>query len=264
MPKTPGSPGTWRPSCGSMRRRVLARWSVREGNSGSARAAASDAILLNGGVFNSSAIAGGRLLEVVSSWWLDTAPLRLLATCFCLELAVARGAAYYGLIRQGIWENGSRGGAARAFYVGIAPQKEGLSPRAVCLIPRGQEEGQTVDLKSQPFTLSLRRPVQFPLFSTTADRIDRPGDAVEVEPRSSGLPPIHTLFKGADAKANSVPVHLQANLTELGTLELWCVSNPDGDPVASRVRVAGRRGSRRRGRLTESMPPILTTRLRFF
>jgi len=38
------------------------------------------------------------------------------------------------------------------------------------------------------------------------------------------LPPIHTLFQGAGGKTTAVPVHLRAMLTELGTLELWCVS----------------------------------------
>jgi hypothetical protein len=67
--------------------------------------------------------------------------------------------------------------------------------------------------------------VQFPLFSTSADRIDRPGDVVEAGEDFQALPPIHTLFKGAAGKTTAVPVHLRATLTELGTLELWCVLN---------------------------------------
>ncbi|WP_040546598.1 Hsp70 family protein [Pedosphaera parvula] len=181
-----------------------------------------DAILLNGGAFNSPKIAE-RLLEVVSSWWPDAPRIRLLPH-YSLEMAVARGAAYYGLARRGLGQR-IGGGAAHAFYVGLATEKEETTRHALCLIPRGHEEGQPVDLAAQPFTLTLGRPVQFPLFSTTADRIDRPGDLVEISEEFRALPPIHTLLKDAGGKTASVPVHLRAMLTELGTLELWCVSD---------------------------------------
>jgi molecular chaperone DnaK (HSP70) len=179
-----------------------------------------DAILLNGGVFNSPKIAD-RFLAAVSAWW-PKAPAIPLLRHDSLELAVARGAAYYGLVRRGLGQR-IGGGAAYAFYVGLAPEKEGGSPRGVCLIPRGQEEGQTVELKARPFTLTLGRPVQFPLYSTTSDRIDRPGDIVAVvEPEFRSLPPTHTLFKGSGS--STVPIFLRATLTELGTMELWCVN----------------------------------------
>lgn len=49
-----------------------------------------DAVLLNGGVFNSPPIAA-RLLRVLSAWWPDQPPIRVLEHQ-SLELAVARGA----------------------------------------------------------------------------------------------------------------------------------------------------------------------------
>jgi molecular chaperone DnaK (HSP70) len=180
-----------------------------------------DAILLNGGVFNSPRIVQ-RLVEAVSSWWPQAELIRGLPQ-HSLELAVARGAAGYGLARRGL---GRRigGGSAHALYVGLASEKEIAKPRAICLIPRGHEEGQAVDLQNRPFELMLGRPVQFPLFSTTSDRIDLPGDIVEISEQYHPLPPLHTLFKAASSKATKLPVHLRAMLTELGTLELWCVS----------------------------------------
>jgi hypothetical protein len=59
-----------------------------------------DAILLNGGVFNSAPITN-RLVEVVSSWWPQAGPVPLLEHD-SLDLAVARGAAFYGLARRGL------------------------------------------------------------------------------------------------------------------------------------------------------------------
>ena len=185
-----------------------------------------DAILLNGGVFNSQQITA-RFLDVISTWWPKSPPIRLLPHS-SLDQAVARGAVYYGVVRRGL---GRRigGGTAHALYVGLASDKNDDKTRAVCLIPRGHEEGQPVDLNAQPFQLTLGRPVQFPLFSTTLDRIDRPGDIVEIDDSFRALPPIHTLLQGQETKAAIIPVHLRGTLTEVGTLELWCVSNATED-----------------------------------
>ncbi len=183
-----------------------------------------DAILFNGGVFNSPQITE-RLLALVSTWWPDAPTLQVLPHD-SLEAAVARGAAGYGLARRGLARRIS-GGAAHALYVGLAADKDTAAPRAICLIPRGHEEGQPVELRSQPFALVLGRPVQFPLHSTNADRPDRPGDIVELPADGEefrALPPIHTVFKATGHRTGSVPVYLSASLTELGTLELWCVA----------------------------------------
>jgi molecular chaperone DnaK (HSP70) len=209
-----------------------------------------DAILFNGGVFNSPKISQ-RLLEVASSWWPDAPPVRLLPHQ-SLELAVARGAVCHGLARRGL---GRRigGGAAHALYVGLAAETETAAPRALCLIPRGHEEGQPVELKSRPFELTLGQPVQFPLFSTTSDRIDLPGDLVEIGGEFQSLPPIHTVFKGTGARTTVVPIHLRATLTELGTLELWCAANHGHDRWRLEFELRGTT-PHAAATVTESMP----------
>ncbi len=209
-----------------------------------------DAVLLNGGVFNSARIAE-RLIDVMSAWWPDAPRLALLAHD-SLDLAVARGAAGYGLARHG---HGRKiaGGTAHALYVGLAPEKGSDTARAVCLIPRGHEEGESIDLKNTPFTLTLGQPVQLPLFSSTADRVDRPGEIAAVDDTFHPLPPIHTVFKAVSTQARSVPVHLRANLSELGTLELWCVSDAADERwrLEFELRGAARRAA---ATVTESMP----------
>ena len=181
-----------------------------------------DAILLNGGVFNAQNLAE-RLVQAVSAWWPESPPIRLLAHD-SLELAVARGAAYYGLARHGL---GRRigGGAAHAFYIGLEKRGRDEAPLALCVIPRGHEEGETVDLGGRVFRLTLGRPVQFPLFTTTSDRVEKSGEVVPQSEDLRALPPIHALLQSAGGKTGEVPVHLRATLTEIGTLELWCVSN---------------------------------------
>ena len=214
-----------------------------------------DAILLNGGVFNAPRLAN-RLVDVVSAWWPDQPRIQLLEHD-SLDLAVARGAAAYGLARRGVGRRIS-GGAAQALYIGIGGASSESGGCAVCVIPRGHEEGQAVDMAGQDFQLTVGQPVQFPLYATTADRVDKPGAVVEISDDFRALPPLHTLLRsGGDdrqdatglrrsrgvhpvlrtaagtpvagapnlAKAGTVPVHLRSGLTELGTLELWCVSN---------------------------------------
>src|SRR5207249_3851649 len=74
-----------------------------------------------------------RLCDVVASWHGGRRPAVLEGES--LQLAVARGAAYFGLARRGL---GVRigGGAARTYYLGLG------AGRALCLVPRGMEEGE--------------------------------------------------------------------------------------------------------------------------
>jgi molecular chaperone DnaK (HSP70) len=210
-----------------------------------------DAILLNGGVFNSEKTSR-RLIEVISAWWPGFPHIQVLEHG-SLDLAVARGAVGYGKVRRGLGRRIS-GGSAQAFYVELAGEKKATASSAICVIPRGQEEGQSIELKSRPFNLMIGRPIQFPLCSTTLDRIDRPGDIVAVNDEFHALPPIHTLFKGAGARLAAVPVHLRAVLTELGTLELWCVSNSGDEHWRLEFELRGA-AARPAMAVTEAMPP---------
>jgi molecular chaperone DnaK (HSP70) len=207
-----------------------------------------DAILLNGGVFNSPKISS-RLIDALSAWWPDQPPVPLLEHD-SLELAVARGAAYYGLVRRGL---GRRigGGAAHAFYIGLQDARG--QPQALCVIPRGHEEGETVELTEQKFQLTLGRPVQFPIYSTAADRVDRSGEVVPVTEDLQPLRPIHTLLKSGKGKTGEVPVHLRAALTEIGTLEISCVSEVSDERWRLEFELRGTPGGEATT-VTESMP----------
>jgi molecular chaperone DnaK (HSP70) len=209
-----------------------------------------NAILLNGGVFNSPAIAS-RLVDVITSWWPEAPAMRVLKHD-SLELAVARGAAWYGLVRRGF---GHRigGGAAHSFYVGLET-KRNEEQKALCLIPRGHEEGQAVELGSRTFNLLLGRPVQFPLFTSTSDRVVGSGEILPVTEELQALPPIHTLLKSGEGKVGQIPVHLRAILTEIGTLELWCVADTSGERWRLEFELRGSTPATR-ATVIESMPP---------
>jgi molecular chaperone DnaK (HSP70) len=195
-----------------------------------------DAILLNGGVFRSARIAG-RLLEVVSGWWPGEPPIRNLAAD-SLDLAVARGAACHGLARRGLARRVT-GGASHAVYVGLDTGAGG-GRSALCVIPRGMEEGTTSELGGRTFRLMLGRPVQFPLFTSTSDRVEAAGAVVRVEDDWTPLSPLHAVLRSAGAKAGTATVHLRATLTEIGTLELWCVSDDSDERWRLEFELRGR------------------------
>jgi hypothetical protein len=66
-----------------------------------------------------------------------------------------------------------------------------------------------------------RRPVRFPLFASHA-RLEQPGTSW----RSPGLARCHRSSRccARSGAPGEVPVRLEAGLTEIGTLELWCVA----------------------------------------
>lgn len=178
-------------------------------------AVAPDVILFNGGLFESPPMRD-RLVEVIGSWF-GKRPLVLEAAR--LDLAVAQGAAYHGMVRRGMGVHIS-GGLARGYYIGV---EQGGQAVALCLVPSGLQEGGHVDLERE-FALLVRQPAEFPLFVSSVRTADRPGDIVTVDPEQlTALPPIKTALRSRDTESGVVVrVRLHAHLTEIGTLEVWC------------------------------------------
>jgi hypothetical protein len=186
-----------------------------------------DVILFNGGFF-ASHVLRQRLLAVLTSWFrmhhghddwqphvLDNARP---------DVAVAHGAAYYGLVRRG---HGTRihGGLVRSLYIGVEGEIDrSHDPAAMCILPAGMEEGQTIDLLDRPLHLRIRQPVEFPLYTSSVRMTDAPGTLVPVDPEVlRSLPPLRTvLASGRRTRAEVIPVTLHARLSAIGTLELWC------------------------------------------
>lgn len=181
-----------------------------------------DLLLFNGGVFESTAIRQ-RLVAQLEVWFGASgrwSPVVL--DNERLDLAVARGAAYYGMVRRGV---GVRiaAGLARTYYIGVQTA-EGQSPAALCLCPAGLEPGTEVDLTQRTFAVQLSEPIELPLYVSSTRLTDKPGDVVPVEREQlTSLPPIRTVFRaGKQRETETVPVMLKARLTEVGTLDLWC------------------------------------------
>jgi len=239
-----------------------------------------DFVLLNGGMFEAAKMRK-RLLEQLSMWsagWRGES-----AACFAprlergkpgaergspvllentrLDLAVARGAAYYGMVRRGFGERISAG-LARTYYLGVetseVPCTELKSPHSelctlnsalnlLCLLPAGTEVDHSVTLVDRTFDLLVGEPIQFPVFVSSVRLTDRTGELLPFDPQEmTALPPIQTVIKKRKASgfrlqasdsdpktegrcpksdARTVTVQLTGKLTEIGTLELWCVEH---------------------------------------
>ena len=182
-----------------------------------------DAILFNGGFFIPE-ILRDRVADVVGHWY-GTRPEIFENTD--LDLAVARGAAYYSYARS----TGSgvlvRGGLPRTYYIALGEAREGKFP-AVCLVPRGAEEGVSLEIDHAELQLVANRPVSFRLYSSLTRTEDVLGQVLEFDAADPALhvhAPLHAVIRfGKKAEERLIPVKLGARLTEIGTLESWCES----------------------------------------
>lgn len=186
-------------------------------------------VLFNGGVFKASPLRE-RMLDVLNQWGKAAggAHLKELAGTD-LDLAVARGAAYYGLVRRGKGIR-IRGGTARSYYIGVEtslPAVPGSPPpiKALCVVPFGMEEGTEADLPAQEFGLVVGEPAAFRFLGSTTRHSDTVGLLVEEwQDQIEELSPLETALESPGKEGRTVPVHLHSKVTEIGTLELWCLS----------------------------------------
>ncbi|SDY07355.1 Hsp70 family protein [Nitrosomonas sp. Nm33] len=193
------------------------------------------AVLFNGGVFKAQLLTG-RVNEVINSWLQkENAPNVRLLEGADLDLAVAKGAAYYGHVRLGQGVR-IRGGTAKSYYIGVEsamPAVPGVEPpiQILCVAPFGMEEGTRAEVPSQEFGLVVGEPVRFRFFGSSVRREDQAGMMLD-EWLPEEIEELEEIEINLPAESRSpgevVPVHLQAAITETGTLHLEAVS-PNGE-----------------------------------
>ncbi|MFT4069368.1 Hsp70 family protein [Paraburkholderia sp.] len=200
--------------------------------SGSSEAAlpVPDTLLLNGGVFRADTLSR-RLADTLGGW--RGASLDVLHNDNP-DVAVARGAVAYTLARAGFAPK-IGGGSPRSYFLVLDdPPDAGQhardaqhepSPRGICLLPRGTEEGHEILIADRTFALRLGHPVRFHLMSSSADSAYQPGELVNL---SGGdfvrLPPLATVVQPRDGhSARETAVRIATSLTEVGTLDVHCI-----------------------------------------
>jgi hypothetical protein len=183
-----------------------------------------DLVLLNGGVF-ASPIIRERLLQTVAAWFPGNDGSEWQPTLLendRLDLAVARGAAYYGMVRRG---EGVRIAAelARSYYVEVESTSEDPTSTGVCVVPGSAIPGQSIEVPEPLFDLRVSEPVEFPLYASSTRLTDLPGQLVTLDAEQMRpLAPLRTALQTRRrSQRGTVPVRLHAHLSEIGTIELW-------------------------------------------
>jgi hypothetical protein len=209
----------------------LPGFACADGPAGAAAAEASflhpTAVLFNGGVFKSELLSA-RTLDTLNGWLASehAVPARALGGAD-MDLAVARGAAYYGYVRRGQGVR-IRGGTAQAYYVAIEssmPAIPGFEPpvQALCVAPFGMEEGVEAALLEQEFGLVVGEPVDLRFMGSSVRRQDALGTLLDAwtPDELQELGQIHVLLPAEGRPPGEVvQVRLRAVATETGTLAL--------------------------------------------
>ncbi len=211
--------------------RFLARHMKRPEKAG--KEAVPSAILFNGGVFKAS-ILRRRMLETIGGWLPKGSEPPKELTGTDLDLAVSRGAVHFGMACRGDGIR-IRSGTERSYYIGIEsarPAVPGIPTpvKALCVVPKGMEEGSAVSLPGMSLGLVVGQKVQFKFMGSTVRPQDRPGAMItdwgdSIEPVSS----IQTEMTAPELEPGTViPVEIEAKVTEIGTLSLSLVSRERG------------------------------------
>lgn len=189
------------------------------GSNDADESACPDVLLFNGGFF-ASPLLRSTLVNRLESWFRPEqgatwSPLVLENDR--LDLAVARGAAYYGMVRR---DEGVRISAslARSYYIGVG------NGQAICIMPGSAQPGETFTVEDQQFMLTLSQPVEFPIYVSSVRLADKVGHVIPLdEEQLRALPPIRTVLQvKSKNEKRAVAVNLQVGLTEIGTIALSC------------------------------------------
>lgn len=194
------------------------------------------AILFNGGVTKGARIRQ-RLVSTIGKW-LPGGPdsLKVMGGTDP-DLAVAKGACFYAGVRKG---KGIRikAGSARSYYIGVEssmPAVPGFKPpvQALCVAPFGMEEGTGADIAYSGLGLLVGETTEFSFFASTVRKGDQLGEVIDdameskelerLAPLGASLPPVEGFPAGS-----LVPVTLRGELTETGTLQVWCIGEGGG------------------------------------
>jgi molecular chaperone DnaK (HSP70) len=178
-----------------------------------------DYLLFNGGAMK-PALFQKRIIDSLNLWYGTQKTVAVLPTS-SLDLAVARGAAYFGMLRHRK-EAFIGGGIPRTYYLEVSTT---LEKKALALLPRGAQEGTRL-VSQHLFSLIPNQPVSFQLYHSNTRLHDKEGELVTVEEEElTALPPIQTICKyGKKDQKEPIPVQLEVYLTPIGTLELWLLA----------------------------------------
>jgi molecular chaperone DnaK (HSP70) len=191
-----------------------------------------DAVLFNGGSLFPQRLRD-RLRDQIGLWQ-EGCRAEVLENAE-LDLAVARGAAYFGkLVHSEARRIEAR--APRAVFLETyreaAHGKSGDQAKRrslVCILPHGAPSGEVFELSGLDLKLRINRPVRFQIHTSTRHGANKAGDVVDFDPELfHTLPPLETIATVAQPARGelprTIPVTLNAKVNELGLLQVSCRS----------------------------------------
>ncbi|KAF1082371.1 MAG: DnaK-related protein [Candidatus Rifleibacterium amylolyticum] len=186
-----------------------------------------DAILFNGGTMKADCLRE-RLFEVLSLW--RGRPPAILDNPHP-TLAVAAGAAYYGLVSLGFGQRIQSGNPV-SIYLGIGTAKSSTSSQHVpeqllCLLPKGSEPERDYHIADKTFGIDLSRDSAFYLFYTPSPpKAEEHGRLIRFNSKKYlPLPPC--IVKARTGKGEK-QVEIHARLRETGYLQVFCRETAGG------------------------------------
>lgn len=188
------------------------------------------AVLFNGGVMKAAPLRK-RILNAINAWHPAGSETGIREiNAYDTDLAVAKGAAYYGLALRGSGIR-IRGGLGKSYYIAVSasmPAVPGMPApvKALCVAPFGMEEGTDANIRDQEFVLVVGEPVRFDFLGSSVRKADAVGNIVE--DWQGDIEEITTIETALDGELGSiVRVSIEISVTEIGTIDLWCVSVDD-------------------------------------
>ena len=180
-----------------------------------------DAVLFNGGTMKADCLRQ-RLCEVIGLW--RGKEPKVLENPHPI-LAVAAGAAYYGIVGIGLGQKINSGNPV-SIYLGIGNSSSStidkyVPEQLICILPKGSETETDYDLKGKTLGIDLSRDSAFYLFYTPLPpKAEEFGRTIRFNSkRYLPLPPCK--LKAQTAKGER-QVNLRIKLRETGYLQIFC------------------------------------------
>jgi molecular chaperone DnaK (HSP70) len=184
-----------------------------------------DAVLFNGGSLANSEIRA-RVLACISSWQ-PGRPIQELKNDE-MDLAVARGAAWYGYMLIHNQRRIILAGYPRSLYLELFRQRKNDTASLLCIIEKGFSSTESVSVVASGLAAVVNRPVRFQVWSALERDADKIGDVVSLnDGEFYSLAPIAAKLDAAQlgvfGTEGRIPIQLRVRLSETGLCEIECV-----------------------------------------
>lgn len=183
-----------------------------------------DWILFNGGVFESSVLRD-RVHNLLQGWCKES-EVKVLENAE-LDLAVARGAAYFASVKESGKGVRIKAGTSSSYYIGIKAAQLAVpgmksTIKGLCVVPQGTEEGTELSLNKTQFGLMTGESVPFRFFRSKQRGQDLVGTLVpNAEAQLEEDRSLKVTLSGVGSEKEIVPVTLEAKVSDVGTLDLY-------------------------------------------